>query len=336
MRLCVESQSEFGYNKKVPKHASTVILLILLCLTTAFSVYLQIFYPQRWDEKQRITLQRLPELPVSRLQANSGLAKQQWPNLSAQSAYAVDLSSMTVLYEKNAEEMFYPASTSKMMTALVARDVFDLDQTLTVSSDAAALAQGTEWTMKTQDKITVSTLLPALLVSSHNAAAYVLAENDPAGETDFIERMNQKAQSWSLMQTHFVNPAGFDEEGQQSSARDLALLAKELLKDEYLRQLVAQPQLLMTLPTGKPILLQNTNELFASLQGVQGVKTGTTELAKEVLVSLVEKNGHHILIALMASEDRYTDTKNLLAWIFNSYQWQTFDASVNSKSQVSF
>lgn len=274
------------------------------------------FYPQKTVQKYQLEFYDLNNVPV--LKSNQFFLDDL--TLSASSVYAIDLSSMTVLYEKDSQKSLYPASTSKMMTALVALDTFSLEEELTVGKEATV--SGNKLSLKEGDLISVKDLLAALLIFSANDSAYVLANNDDLGADNFIKKMNEKALDLGLKQTHFVNPAGFDEDGQLSTARDLNIIARELLQHEQLKQLVATPY--------KQIIgqnwsydLYNSNQLLGQIQGVSGVKTGTTELAGEVLVTLIERDGHQILITLMNSQDRYQDTSKLIAWILNNYEWKS-------------
>jgi len=280
------------------------------------TIYLWFFYPQKIVQKYQLELYDLNNVPV--LRSNQFFLDDL--TLSASSVYAIDLSSMTVLYEKDSQKSLYPASTSKMMTALVALDTFSLEEKLIVGKEATI--SGNKLSLKEGDLIPVKDLLAALLIFSANDSAYVLANNDDLGANNFIKKMNERALDLGLKQTHFVNPAGFDEDGQLSTARDLSIIARELLKHEQLKQLVATPY--------KQIVgqnwsydLYNSNQLLGQIQGVSGVKTGTTELAGEVLVTLIERDDHQILITLMNSQDRYQDTSKLIAWILNNYEWKS-------------
>lgn len=294
---------------------TSLILLLLLLISLSGSVYLWFFYPQKTEQEFEVNLFPMENIPVFK---NSALAYEDL-TLSAVSAYVIDLSSMTVLYEKDSQESLYPASTSKMMTALVALDIFDLDQELRVNKEATV--SGNKLNLKEGQLIKVKDLLAAMLIFSANDSAYVLADNDQLGFANFMQKMNDKAESLGLTQTHFVNPAGLDEDGQQSTARDLTIIASELLKNDQAKQLVATPYKRIE---GQDWAydLYNSNQLLGQIQGVAGVKTGTTQLAGEVLVTLVERDGHQILLTLMNSKDRYLDTSKLIAWILNNYEWK--------------
>lgn len=293
-----------------------IFLVFIFVVSLICTIFLWFFYPQKVVQKYQVELYDLNNVPV--LKSNEFFLDDL--TLSASSVYAIDLSSMTVLYEKDSQKSLYPASTSKMMTALVALDTFSLEEELTVGKEATV--SGNKLSLKEGDLISVKDLLAALLIFSANDSAYVLANNDDLGADNFIKKMNEKALDLGLKQTHFVNPAGFDEDGQLSTARDLSIIARELLQHEQLKQLVATPY--------KQIIgqnwsydLYNSNQLLGQIQGVSGVKTGTTELAGEVLVTLIERDGHQILITLMNSQDRYQDTSKLIAWILNNYEWKS-------------
>lgn len=290
-------------------------LIFLLLISLVSLIYLWFFYPQKTVQKYELELFSLEETPV--LKSNQFFLDDL--NLSASAAYAIDLSSMTVLYEKDSQKPLYPASTSKMMTALVAMDSFDLEEELIVDKESSI--SGNRLFLKEGDLIKVKDLLAALLIFSANDSAYILANNDDFGFANFMNKMNEKALSLGLEQTHFVNPAGFDEEGQLSTARDLSIIASELLKHKQLKELVAMQHKQISGENWTQDLY-NSNQLLGKIQGVSGVKTGTTELAGEVLVTLIERDGHQILITLMNSQDRYQDTSELIAWILNNYEWK--------------
>jgi len=290
-------------------------------------------YPEQKIEKQALYLRPLDLLAVYK---NPDINQDHfWEDLTltAESVYAFDLGSATLLYEKNSRAKLYPASTIKMLTALVAVEYYQLEDILSIDSEFEII--GNKINLQPGDQLRVRDLLAALLLSSANDSAYLLANNYQGGLIAFVEAMNNKARELNLVDSQFLNPAGLDEVGQLSSARDLNILARELLKNDFLRELVATPYLeIKTIDNGdnnRPITIYqlfNTNQLLGTLGGVRGVKTGTTDRAGQVLVSLVERNGRQILISLMNSQDRYSDTEKLLAWIFNTYQFVSPEESL--------
>jgi len=301
------------------------VLLFLIVLSLLLTIVL-VFYPEKKIEKQALYLRPLDSVAVYK---NPDINQDHfWENLNltAESVYAYDLGSATLLYEKNSRAKLYPASTIKMLTALVVIENYRLDELVSVDSEAEVV--GNKINLQAGEQLKVGDLLAALLLPSANDSAYVLANNFPGGLEAFMVAMNNKAKELNLVDSQFFNPAGLDEPNQLSSARDLNILARELLKNNFLRELVATPYLEINSTatnndnqTISSYQLFNTNQLLGILGGVKGVKTGTTDLAGQVLVTLIERNGREILVSLMNSQDRYVDTQKLLAWIFNTYQF---------------
>jgi D-alanyl-D-alanine carboxypeptidase (penicillin-binding protein 5/6) len=166
-------------------------------------------------------------------------------------------------------------------------------------------------------------LLSALLTSPM-MPPLLLANQYPGGEAAFIQAMNQRATKLHLTHTQYFNSVGYDQAQQLTTARDLGYLAQILLHNQLLGAMVGTKQLEIRDASGiYRHLLINTNQLLDVEQGIKGVKTGTTPLAGEVLVSLVEQDGHQIIIVLLNSRDRYAETRLIINWIFKSYQWLT-------------
>lgn len=242
---------------------------------------------------------------------------------SAQAVVAIDVDSASILLDKNSHQKLAPASTTKIMTALVAVDTFSLDQVIAVKKDPGNI--GHIIGFKLGEQFTVHDMLKALLINSGNDAAEILAQNHPQGRAAFIQAMNAKAQQLHLSESSFVNPSGLDAAAHYSSAFDLSLLARELMKNEYLRTLVGTTQAAISDQTGKSSYqFYNTNQLLGVEPGVVGVKTGTTELAGEDLITQVERDGRHIIIVVLKSQNRYRDTRQIISWLFSHYQWLDF------------
>lgn len=244
-----------------------------------------------------------------------------FPILSAQAALAIDLDSRITLYEKDPDKPLLPASTTKIITALVAMDYYPLDKVLRVDK---VNVKGQKMGLVEGEQITVGNLLYGLLVYSANDAAEVLAENFPGGRDLFITAMNLKVEELGLENTHFNNPSGLDGSGHLSTARDLIQVSEVAMGDVQFRQMVGTKEKVVTSVDGKiKHRLTNINELLGKVEGILGVKTGWTESARENLVTYVERDGKRIMIVLLASQDRFGETEELIDWIFSNYSWQT-------------
>jgi len=275
-------------------------------------------------EKGKLTENsQLPPIPTLNEKANY------FPVVSAQGALAIDLNSGISIYEKNPDVTLLPASTTKIVTALVAMDSFADNQILTVDG---LRIPGQSMGLVSGEKITAKDLLEGLLIYSANDAAEVLAENycvnaavteGKCGREYFIEAMNKKAQELHLTNTHFVNPSGFDSPKQYTTTRDLIRVAKIAMQIPRFSQIVNKKEVTVASIDGKTKhRLTSTNKLLGSVPGVLGVKTGWTENARENLVTYIERDGHKIMIAVLGSQDRFGETKELIDWIFANYEWK--------------
>ena len=245
-----------------------------------------------------------------------------FPIFSAQGVLAVDMDSSVTLFEKDADKPLLPASTTKIVTALVAMDAYSDDQVIEIGNISV---EGQKMWLKKGEKITVSDLLYGLLVYSANDAAEALAQNYAGGRDAFILAMNDKARSLHLENTNFSNPSGLDGNGNHivSTARDLIRVASYAMKNPKFAEIVRTKELTVKSVDGKIAhKLTNVNELLGKVPGVLGVKTGWTESARENLVTYLERDDHRIMIAVLGSQGRFGETKELINWIFANYTWQ--------------
>ena len=243
------------------------------------------------------------------------------PLVSAQGAYIVDLNSYTPVFKKNPYKHFFPASTTKIITALVAADVYQPDDVITVSNIAV---EGQKMDLIEGEQITAENLLYGTLVHSGNDAAYALANF--YGYDAFIELMNIKAQKLGMKNSYFTNPAGLDNYRQKSTPYDLALAGRALIENPFLRKMVGTKEIIIS-DTEYSIFhkLTNVNKLLGEIQGLGGLKTGYTENAGENLVSFYRHEDHDYLIVVMNSEDRFADTTMLVNWIKDQVKYLSID-----------
>lgn len=242
------------------------------------------------------------------------------PNLSARASLVKDLSTGAILYQKDANLPLPIASTTKIMTALVASEYFKPNSVLKVNIGASV--SGAKVGLIKGEDLSFRSLLYGMLLNSGNDAAYAVAENYPGGILGFVSAMNKKAQSLNLINTHFENPAGFDHPRHFSSAKDLSLVTEEALKDSSLSRIFATKETnIVSIDKKYTHTLANLNRLLSQVKGVLGVKTGYTKEAKENLVTLVERDGHQILTVVLGSDDRFGESTKLIEWVYANFTW---------------
>lgn len=238
------------------------------------------------------------------------------PAVTAAAALVVDLDSDQTLYSRRPNAPWPPASTAKLMTALVVVRHAEIGQQVVVSARAAG-TPGSRMGLTAGETLTVGDLLYGLLLPSGNDAAVALAEHVAGSEAAFVGLMNEAAAGLGLQSTHFVNAHGSDAPGQLTTAADLVLLARAVLAEPLLARIVATPSAQIA---GR--LLKNTNELLGQDPRVDGVKTGTTDAAGECLVVSLTRDGHRLVVVLLGSRERYADARRLLDFALDGWQWQ--------------
>lgn len=242
------------------------------------------------------------------------------PLVTAKAVHAIDFETGKVLFSKQADGPLLPASTTKMVTAIVSLAHYHPDQVLTVNLPYKV--NGQVMGLVNGEQITVKNLLYGTLIFSANDAAEILAQNYPGGRENFVNSMNETVKMLGAVNTHFKNPVGFDEYLHFSTVNDLVKIAVYGLQNPLFSQIVAVPQIDVTSVDGKIVhKLTSTNKLFGVVPGIIGVKTGWTENAGEALVTLVDQNGHKVVVALLGSQDRFGETKKIIEWIYSNYEW---------------
>lgn len=258
---------------------------------------------------------------------------------SANSAILINADTGTVLYAKNEREHRSIASTTKIMTALVALESGDLDRRFTVDSYAIRV-EGTSMGLREGDIVTRRALLYGLLLPSGNDAANALAVSVSGSVSEFVKKMNAKARAIGMNDTVFVTPSGLDADGQYCTALDLAVLTREAMKNELFREIVASEYAVVEF--GNPVerrTLYNSNKLLKSYEGCIGVKTGFTDDARRCLVSAAERGGCTLIAVTLNAPDDWKNHAAMLDWGFERLSPYNADYSatlnvVNSESQT--
>lgn len=248
-------------------------------------------------------------------------------DISAKSAILVDFNTGKVLYSKNENEPLAMASMTKVMSMLLIMEKIDdgslkYDDIVEISTEASSMG-GSQIFLNPGDKYKVVDLLKGIAMASANDAVVALAEKTYGSKEHFIEAMNKKAESLGLKNTHFVNVHGLDEEGHYSSAYDMSIMARELLKHEKILDFTRVYEEYLTKPDGSQIWLVNTNKLVRFYDGVDGLKTGFTKNAGYCLTSTGKKNNLRLISVVMGEESiekRSSDTVKLLNYGFNTFK----------------
>lgn len=254
------------------------------------------------------------------------------------SALLMDLSSGKVLYEKEADKRLPMASTTKMMTLLLAVEAIERGE-VSLSDEAAAseyvtTQEGSGIDLRVGEVLTVEELIKSVAIASANDAAVMLAEHLAGDEDTFVFQMNHRAVALGLTNTRFQNPHGLDTDGHYSSARDLALLAKELLTHDIIRPYLA---MVRTEIRDGAYPLQNTNMLLWRYDGAFGVKTGTTTNAGNCLVAAAERDGFALLAVVLGAdttEERFMEADALLDYGFEHFTYCSFAKAGEPLSEV--
>lgn len=244
-----------------------------------------------------------------------GAAATEVPAVSAASVVLMDGDSGRVLYGRNMDEPRLIASTTKLMTALVALESgHDLSESVTIRQEWTGI-EGSSVYLKPGEEIRLETLLYGLLLRSGNDAAQAVAGYCAGSVDDFVYRMNEKARELGMVHSHFSNPSGLDDEQHYSTARDMAILARACLEHEVLRQIVGTKSI-----TLENRILTNHNKLLWRCEGCFGLKTGYTKKAGRTLVSAACRDGMTLICVTLNAPDDWNDHESLFRYGFEQYE----------------
>ncbi len=231
---------------------------------------------------------------------------------SARSAILLDADSGTVIYEKNSHDRLPPASITKVMTMLLIMEAIDSEQIKwtdkVATSEYAASMGGSQIFLEPGEEMTVEELLKGIAMASGNDASVAMAEKIAGTEEAFVKRMNERAQELGLKNTHFVNCNGLPAENHYSSAYDIAIMSRELLKHQEITQYTGQYQDYLRKDSEKPFWLVNTNKLVRFYSGADGLKTGYTSEAKFCLTATAVRDSLRVVGVVMGEPN--TKTRN--------------------------
>lgn len=279
-------------------------LILLSCLLVLFPIYIKAEEVENETSENQISLAQ-----------------------NAKSAILIDASTGQVLFEKNSHEKLAPASMTKIMSMLVIvesieKGIIHWDDMVTASSNASGMG-GSQILLETGEQMKVEDMFKGVAVASGNDAVVALAEA-VAGTTDeFVKMMNQKVKELGLKDTNFKNPHGLDEANHYSSAYDMAMIARELVKYEKVLTFTSIYEDYLRKGTSKEFWLVNTNKLVRFYNGVDGLKTGYTKEAGYCLTATAKKNDLRLISVVMGEETnglRSSETSSILDYGFAQYK----------------
>jgi serine-type D-Ala-D-Ala carboxypeptidase (penicillin-binding protein 5/6) len=242
-------------------------------------------------------------------------ARSQDLSLAAQSAALVDSYSGEFLYTKNPDAKEYPASSTKILTALIVIEAGNLDQIVTVAPEDTKV-EPSSLDLKPGQQFTRRQLLFGMLLKSANDVAMCLARDNAGSVPAFAEKMNLRAAELGATSSHFVNPHGLHDPNHYTTAHDLVLIARAAMQQPLFRQIVSTIYYTWRTPTGQVEELRNHNRLLRHFAGCNGLKTGYTRPAQQVLVSSALRGGHEVISVVLHTDKPgiWVDSKTLLTY----------------------
>ena len=261
--------------------------------------------------------------------------------LNSESGIIMEASTGKIIFEKDSDKEMAPASMTKIMTLLLIMEEIDngnlkYDDEVIISKNAASMG-GSQIYLEENSKSTVKELLTSIGIGSANDASVAMAEKIAGSVDNFVSMMNEKAKALGCEHTHFVNPHGLDAEGHYSSAKDMAIIARELIKHESILEITGTYETTITHENGKSIWLVNTNSLIRFYSGLDGLKTGFTDKAGYCLTGTMKRNDMRLITVVMNAkekEDRNTDTINMMEYAFSRFYKNTIVKSDKSLGTI--
>lgn len=251
--------------------------------------------------------------------------------LNAKSSILIEASTGKILYEKNKDERYAPASMTKMMSLVIIMDnIYNgnlrLDEMVKTSKNASGMG-GSQIFLKEGEEMSVDDMLKGITIGSANDATVALAERIAGSEEAFVKIMNEYAKKLGLKNTHFKNCTGLDENDHYSSAYDMSVIARELVKHEKILNYSSIYETYLRSDTDNKFWLVNTNKLVRFYKGVDGLKTGYTDTAGYCLTATINKDNMRVIAVVMgedSSTTRNSEVSGLLDYAYNLYKKDTY------------
>lgn len=246
-------------------------------------------------------------------------AKIKPPDVSAQTAIVMEKESGTILYEKNPDERVFPASTTKIMTALLAIENSDLDKIVTVT-DSAIGVEGSSIYLEKGEQLPLRDLVYGLMLRSGNDAAVAIACEVGGSVDHFVELMNRRAKEIGAENTHFVNPNGLHNEEHYTTARDMALIGRQAMHNPTFTQIAQTKTYEAKRAPGKYNYFYNKNKVIYQYTGGTGIKIGYTKAAGRTLVASSKRGDMELICVVMNDPNWFDDTYRLMDYAYGKYQ----------------
>ena len=241
------------------------------------------------------------------------------PGISAQNAIMIEANSGEILYEKNADDKAYPASITKILTALLAIENGDLDKKVKISQNASGV-EGSSIYLEVGEKIPLRDLVYGLMLRSGNDAAIAISEEVGGSMDKFVAMMNKRVKELGAFNTHFANPNGLHDPDHYTTARDMALIAREAMKNEEFKKVAAAKTYVTDRGEGKYNYFYNKNKVVYQYNGGTGIKIGYTKVAGRTLVASSERDGMELICVVMNAPDWFNDTYKLMDYAYSQYE----------------
>ncbi len=272
-----------------------------------------------------------------------GMAQEKKSELAevAKSAILIERDTGTVLYEKNSHEKLAPASMTKIMTMMLIMEALEKGQIKwedkVRASEYAASMGGSQIFLEPGESMSVEEMLKGIAIGSANDASVAMAEHIAGSEEAFVEKMNKKAKELGLKDSHFKNPTGLPSKDHYSSAHDMSMMAKELLKYEGITKFTGSYESYLREGSDKKFWLVNTNKLVRFYEGVDGLKTGFTNEAKYCLTATAKKDNMRVIAVVFGAptpKERNNEVSKMLDYAFNQYSTKPLFKKGESLAQV--